>query len=372
MPLVTWAPLRRALAQLPAILILGLLSAAIVHQAIGIARAFSVGSDLTIPLLAAQRWTQGQPAYLASAFLNLPPKPLPFLYPPYLLPFLVPLLHVPRPVVLALWELVCLLAALATLHRFAIPRRWWPFAIAWTPLAEAIWNGNFHVLLLAAFACAFWQRPGAQAWAPKPRRIDAEPGSLRLGLLATAVGAVKVAQVHAWVLMARWNWRAAAAGAAVFALIVLATLPLTGLSIYVDWLHQLQRAANPAWRSIGWPLAEYLPEPVPLAITLASVPTVALLPKRDGAAWAGLLMIAASATILNYSWIFALPAMLRVRREVALLVALGWTTYQPGLSWAAFVLLASSLLASYRFSALSTQVSTGALTVPGPDRTAAA
>ena len=346
---VTRAGLGRALGRASQVVLLGVLLAAIVHQAAGIVAAFAVGTDLTIPLRAAERWASGQPAYLASDFLNLPPKPLPFLYPPYVLPFLVPLLQLPRPLVIGAWELLCIGAALVVLDRFAIPRRWWPLALAWTPLAEAIWNGNLHVILLAAFACAFWQRAGARPWTPQPRDLATRDHAARTGLLATAVGVVKVSQVQAWVLVARRNWRAAVLGAALLGAVVLATVPFTGLSIYVDWLHQVQRAANPAWHSIGWPLAEYLPEPLPLAITLASIPAVALLPRRDAAVWTGLLMIVASPTILNYSWIFALPAMLRVRRDVALVVAFGWTTYQPGLSWAAFALLAGTLLASYRF-----------------------
>ena len=346
---------------------MAILLAAVLHQAAGIVAAFSVGTDLTIPLRAAQRWVAGQPPYLASDFLNLPPKPLPFLYPPYVLPFLVPLLQLPRDVVIGTWELVCLGAAMVTLDRFAIPRRWWPLALAWTPLAEAIWNGNLHVILLAAFACAFWQRSGTRPWTPEPRDLEAQDHAGRTGVLAAAVGIVKVSQVQPWVLEARHNWRGAVLGAALFGGIALATLPCTGLSVYADWLHQLQRAANPAWRSIGWPLAEYLPEPLPLVITLGSIPVVALLPRRDAAVWTGLLMIAASATILNYSWIFAMPAMLRVRREVALVVAFGWTTYQPGVSWAAFALLALTLLASYRYPALGAVRATDVTRPVGPD-----
>ena len=357
--------LARALRALPMLLLFGVLLAAIVHQALGILAAFSIGSDLTIPLRAAERWASGQTPYVAAEFLNLPPKPLPFLYPPYVLPVLVPLLELPRALVLGAWELACLAGALVALDRFAIPRRWWPFALAWTPLAEVVWNGNLHVLLLAAFACAFWERP-VRPWQLRPRGEEPPAVGVRHGFLAAAIAAVKISQVQPWVLAARRNWRAAVAGGAVLGVLALLTVPLTGVAIYVDWLHQLQRAADPAWHSIGWPLAEYLPQPLPLAITLGSIPAVWLLRRRDAAVWTGLLVIVAAPTILNYSWIFAMPAMLRVRREIALLVALGWTTYAPGPSWAAFALLAATLLASYRVPWLAAPAS-GVPSGPRPD-----
>ena len=351
--------MRRVASLLPAFALLEVATVLSLYWLSFIVSRFPAGVDLDIPLRAAQRWIAGQPPYLAAASSAASGHDLPFLYPPYVLPIVAPLLALPRPVVLALWDMTCGLVALVALDRLAVPRRWWPAFLIWPPFTEPIWNGNIQVVLFAAYAIAFWRTRGPEDWRPLARSPDPTGLGARSGLMATFVGAVKASQVHAWLLCARWDRRGAAIGASTLLVIAALTLPLTGVGLYRDWLDQAARAANPAGDALGWPLVQYLPPPWPVAVIVGSLLAVLFLPKRDAAVWTGMLLVLGSPSVHEFSWLLCVPAMLRIRREAALLVALAWATYQPQIEWAAFAFLAGCLLASYRVPGLTAEPQLG-------------
>lgn len=158
---------------------------------------------------------------------------------------------------------------------------------------------------------------------------------------------------RAWLLVARRDVRGAAIGALVLAGVTLAWLPFTGIGLWVDWPRQAARASDPNWVSIGWPLSRYLPTWVALAVTAATLPASLLLPRRDAAAWVGLLIVIGAPSVHAYMWVFCLPAMLRIRREIALIAAIGFSVYRPDFGWASLALVATVLLASYQWPALA-------------------
>ena len=77
-------------------------------------------------------------------------------------------------------------------------------------------------------------------------RTPRNPAPL-VGGLATAVGAIKVSQPHAWLYVLRYRPRAAIGGALVAAALVAVTLALTGIGLWFDWVAQLRLAGDPTW-----------------------------------------------------------------------------------------------------------------------------
>lgn len=311
---------------------------------------FSV--DLEIPLRAAQRWQGGGQPYLASAFTSPPGPTQPFLYPPFSLPLFSALLAVPKSLLQAVWLAVCFGAAVAAIRRLAIPWLWVPFVLAWSPFAEPIIGGNVQVVLFLGFVVMFWRgtRPSAP-FAPVERDVtDPSTPAAGLGALAAAIGAFKASQVQPWLFLVHHRPAAAAIGAGIVAVIVAVTLPLTGLESWFEWLRQLGRATDPTWDLGGIALGRFTPAGVGLAVTVATSLAVLLLPNRPGAAaWIGLLSVWGTPSLHPFGLLFLVPAMLLIRRELALIAAtlIATTTYQG--SWAGIVLVSVALLAGLRY-----------------------
>ena len=303
--------------------------------------------DLEIPLRAAERWLAGGEPYLAESFVALPGATQPFLYPPYVLPALAPLTGLPRLPVQVVWVALCLLAALFCLRRLAIPMVAWPLALAWSPLLEGVFGGNVQVPAFACFVALFW-RPAArpEPFAPLERDIgDPVEREVRLGLLATVIGAVKVSQPHAWLYVLRRRPRAALAGAVIVGLVALATVPLTGTGLWFDWLAQLRRATDPAWELGGIAIARLLHPALGFAIAvIGAVVILVWAPRQHAGAWVGLIAVVAATSLHTFGMLFLVPAMLLIRREVALLAVMliATTTYQG--TWAAIALVTAAIL----------------------------
>ena len=124
--------------------------------------SFISGLDLEIPLRAATNWSTGAAVYPPSAMLVQHGPGLPYLYPPFLLPLLTPLAALPRDLVIDVWLVVCLVAAVWTCRRLGIPWPAVPFLLAWPPFGEGLIVGNVQILLFAAFVAVFYE-PGAGA-----------------------------------------------------------------------------------------------------------------------------------------------------------------------------------------------------------------
>ncbi len=307
--------------------------------------------DLDIPLRATSRWTSGGQPYLVSSFAEIEGSGLPFLYPPWLLPLLTPFAGLPRGVVEGAWLAAGLLVATWTCRRLSIPWLAVPLVLLWPPFAEGLVTGNVQLWQLAAFAALFYVPGGA--WRPAARtsggrvRDDATDG-----LLAAGVGALKYSQLLpvAWLL--RRRWRAAVASAAALVTVIVATLPFTGVAIYGDWLDQLGRAADPSWAPAGAPLAFIVGRPAALAATAAAVLGVFFVRGRDAGAWVGIALLVAAPSIHGYGMLFLLPALLTIRRDLAIALAVIVARYNPYGWWLSILVAALALAASNRFPAL--------------------
>jgi len=299
--------------------------------------------DIEIPLRAVERWLAGGPPYDPAAF-DRRGADLPFLYPPFTLPLLAPLTWLPR--VLVHWAsvLVCLGAGLVALRRLGLPRWTWLPALIWPPFFEAILGSNVQVILFALYCLVFWP--------PRRRADDSGRPAIVDGVLATAVGALKVSQFQPWLALLRHRPLAALVGAAVVLGVVVATLPLVGLGSWFEWLGQAGRAGDPTWLYVGEPVSVVFGRQVGLALTIATGVGALLLPWRWAGVGVGLLVLLGAPSLHIYGWLFILPALLVIRREIALLAAACIATYQYGLIWMAWTIVAATLVASIRLPGL--------------------
>ncbi|MGH2465051.1 MAG: hypothetical protein ACRDGI_06290, partial [Candidatus Limnocylindrales bacterium] len=168
-------------------------------------------------------------------------------------------------------------------------------------------------------------------------------GRLGDGLLATAVGALKASQVQPWVYLLRRSWRAAAIGAVAVVGLAVVTLPILGSQVWFDWLAQLGRANDPTWILAGAGIARSLPWWVGDLVVLVSIAAVFVVPNRHAGAWIGLLAVIGSPSLRVFGLLFALPAMLLIRREIALVAGLLIATYTFEGWWIAVGLVSGSL-----------------------------
>jgi hypothetical protein len=315
---------------------------------------FSV--DLEIPMRAAQRWIDGGQPYLASAFTAPPGATQPFLYPPFILPVAAVLLQVPKLALQLAWLALCLGSAVFAVRRLAFPLAWWPFVLAWSPFAEGIIGGNVQIPAFACFVALFWRRSGQpDHFRPIERNVaEVDESAVRLGLLSATIGALKVSQLQPWLFLARHRPAAAAVGAAAVIGIVALSLPLTGANLWLDWLAQLGRATDPAWELSGIALSRFTPPGVGLIVMLLATLAVVVIPNRTGvAAWIGLLSVWGAPSLHPFGLLFLIPAMLVIRRELALIAAMliATTTYEG--SWAGIVLITVAFVGAVRYRGLA-------------------
>jgi len=313
--------------------------------------------DLEIPLRAATRWLAGGQAYLPSAFNVTGGPDLPFLYPPPILPLVAPLTWLPRDPVLAVWVLVCAVAAIVALRRLGFGWVWVPIVMLWPPVTESIVGGNVQVLIFLAGVILVVQPPGRRA--PLEAQLPpAEDPALKRrpaivdGLLAAVPTALKVSQPHLWVYLLARRPRAAVLGLLAVGAIALLTLPLVGIGTWTDWLTAAGKSSDPNWIPIGYPLSRYVPQLVALAIAVATVAACLVVPPRLAAPWLGVLSVVGAPALHLFGLMALLPAMLVIRREVALVAAIFVSTGNGILIWTAVALVGCTLLASHRAASL--------------------
>ncbi len=343
-------------------------------------RVFPASVDLESALRAASQWAGGTPVYPPSAMQVLPGPDQPFLYPPYLLPPLVPIAAMPHDWVAAAWLTLNVCCAVWALRRLAVPWLAVPFFLGWLPFAEALIAGNVQILSFAAFVALLYARPDGvmrpRDLAPNGRGAGGRssggrspwlavgsaargPGWLRdtrNGVMACLVGAFKVAQALPVLFLARRRLRSAVIGVSIFGVIALATLPLTGISIWGDWIAQLQRASSPAWRPGGMVVGgrllgipDIIPEVLGVVLALA-------IRGRHAAAWLGIVMIVSTPSAHGYTFLFLIPALLTLRRDVAFPIAAAFLAVYRGYAWWLAVLFtAYFLVASTRWPWLLAQ-----------------
>lgn len=333
--------------------ILGAFAVAVfVKSAIPILTTFPVALDAVIPLNAAERWLEGGVIYVADGFADLGLLP-PFLYPPFVVPLLAPLTFLPEIVVRWAFVGVLFVLAVLTCRRLAIPWVLVPFVLLWTPMLGGIWAGNVAFAMFAAFVAAFWRTPARHALEPEPRDLDGrEPPDVRIGWLAASVAAVKLTQAQAWLAIARCSPRAALLGTVPWVLVVLVTLPLIGIPAYVAWLEQLARASDPTWEAMGPSLLQVIPSGVFAVLTIASLWAAFLVRGRDTGVWLGLLMLVVTPNMHVHSALFLMPALLRIRREFALLGAMLTATLTDVGFWLGIAIVVGVMLLGERWPVL--------------------
>jgi hypothetical protein len=308
-----------------------------------------VGLDLAIPLDATERWLAGGVVYDPASFTAESSTGLPFLYPPFVLPLLVPLTWLPRDPVVAAWIAGLILASGWSLRRLRVP--WWaiPVFLVWAPFLEGWLAGNVQILLFAVFA---WLFTRADAWAPAfsptlDDPVDTDRSGAMTGIAAASIAALKVAQLHAWLYVLRWRPAAAVQGAVVVGAIVLATVPLTGVELWADWVEQLRRAAAPGWPDGGFALGRFA-QPLGTIVVAVCLVLVLVIPRRDAGGTIGVLSVVGAASLRTYGILFMLPAMLLVRRELAI-VAFGLIgLYTVPTMWAGILVVAAAWALSWR------------------------
>jgi Glycosyltransferase family 87 len=354
-------PRRLLLASLVGILVI-LVAKALVGTVL-IAPRFGV--DVEIPLRAAERWIAGQPPYLASAFTSPPGATQPFLYPPYVLPIFALLTNVPRLVLDVMAFALMLVMAVLACRRLAIPWVWLPLALAWPPFAEPIFGGNVQVLLFAAFVFLFL-RPGSENWLSVNRDVaDPRKSSVLIGGLATVVGAIKVSQLQPWIYLLRRRPRAALGGALGIVVVAAASLIFTGIGPWFDWVAQLRLAADPTWDLGGFALPRFLPSGIGLLIAAACLVAVWFAPRRNAGAWVGLLSVVGSLSLHIFGLLFLVPAMLVIRREVALVAAICIATYSYQGAWAGIALVVVAFVYDIYLNRGSVRFATGTTELSG-------
>lgn len=299
--------------------------------------------DMEIPLRAAERWVAAEPPYLDSAFTSPPGATQPFLYPPYVLPFFALLAELPRALVGGVAVAIMLVAAIVACRRLGIPWIWLPLVLAWPPFAESIFGANIQTVLVAAFVFLFY-RAGSAPWKPRARDVaDPAESEVLVGGLATVVGAVKVSQAHAWLYVLRHRPRAAIGGALVAAVIVAATIPLTGIDLWFDWADQLRLATDTTWDLGGFALPRFLPPGLGYVVAAICLVAVWFAPRDRAGAWIGVLSVVGSLSLHIFGLLFLVPAMLAIRREAALVAAICIATYSYEGAWGGIVIVAVAL-----------------------------
>ena len=163
--------------------------------------------------------------------------------------------------------------------------------------------------------------------------------TFEVGALATVIGAIKVSQPHAWLFVAHYRWRAAAIGAVALGVLVLVTLPFTGIQLWFDWIAQLRRASDPNWEYAGLAMTRFVPPLVGVAVALACLVAVWFVPRRDGGPWVGLLSTVGAVSLHTFGLLFTIPAMLAIRLEIALIAACLVATYSDRGAWAGVILI---------------------------------
>jgi hypothetical protein len=156
------------------------------------------------------------------------------------------------------------------------------------------------------------------------------------------IGAFKASQFHPWLSELRHRPRAALLGAAIVLGCCFVTLPLVGVELWVAWLGQASRAGDPAWPYVGGPLSRMIGQPLGLAVTALTGVLAVLVPWRHAAVWVGILVVLGSPSLHMFGFLFLVPAMLTVRREVGLLTAALVATYSYPLVWLGIGLLVAA------------------------------
>jgi hypothetical protein len=254
--------------------------------------------DLLLYLHAGAQFLSGSPVY-TTVPIDRYPQPggyLPFLYAPPTLPIFGLLSVLPFWVVGPLWLAFSTCSILTALRLFGVPWRWAIVALLWPPIEQGLFVGNVVIPSLLLLAIA--PRAG---------------GLLGLGTLLKPQNGI------IWLWLARQGtWRTGAYSLAVLACAAIVTLPLTGLSLWGEWLkgllaYQQSQQLVPGLYGVGF--GRWLPLVVFAPLAFAVV-VAALIPRgREALARLGLASVMASPSLWSHGFVFAIPEFLRLRGQ---------------------------------------------------------
>jgi hypothetical protein len=273
--------------------------------------------DLELYIKAGDRWLSGAPVYLDVPLAVLPADPsnYPFLYPPVTLPLFGALALIPFPVAAALCLAVSVAALFAGLRWLGLSWRWSLVVLAWPPVAQGLFVGNVAIPLFALFAAAPW----------------------RAALLAIPPLFKPYSAIAGLWLLRREHWRSAILGGVVVVGACLATLPLVGPQLWIDWVgglqaYQVSQELLPN-SLYGYGLARYTPL-VSFLVIATAVTVLALRARgrREQLARLGVATVTGSPSLFAHGYLVALPAMLRLDTPWFWL-AFGLTSCAHGPAW---------------------------------------
>jgi hypothetical protein len=288
--------------------------------------------DLGIYLKAGGHFLDGSPVYMQTPLTVQPVDrtSYPFLYPPCTLPFFGALSLLPVALAQALWLGCSLGLGLLALRLIGLPRHWLVPALLWPPLFQGLWVGNVAVPALVLFSMGPW---------------------LGAGLVLGAVFKSYTGLAALWLVRER-RWAQIVAGVGALLLLAAATVPLTGLTLWTDWLSALQvyRTSQDSLPGLyGFGLPRYVPFAVYAA--LAVVATAAALRARgkESLARLGSASVVASPSLFGHGLLVAVPSMLSLRAPW-LWLAIGFLSTPDGLQWwlAVVVVVASWAMPAMR------------------------
>lgn len=255
--------------------------------------------DLHLYLGAGSSFMNHGQVYTTVAFHSYPEgglEYLPFLYAPPTLPIFGLLSLLPRFVADVLWVSFSVVAVVASLRAFGLSWRWSLLALLWTPIEQGLFTGNIVIPSLLVLGAA--TRSG---------------GALVLGPLLKPQNGI----VSLWLFRER-AWRRLGGGLLALALLVLATVPLTGIDLWRQWFAGLaayQESQQYLSGLYGVGLGRWLPMWAVLAIAAATLVGALWARGHEGLARLGLASVVASPSLWSHGFVFAIPAFLRLCAE---------------------------------------------------------
>jgi hypothetical protein len=144
-------------------------------------------------------------------------------------------------------------------------------------------------------------------------------GALVLGPLLKPQNGI----VSLWLIRER-AWRRLGEGLLALLVLMLATVPLTGINLWRDWLNGLtsyQESQQYLHGLYGVGLGRDLPMWAFLVVAAATLLAAMAARGREGLARLGLASVVASPSLWSHGFVFAIPSFLRLRAEWLWLVA---------------------------------------------------
>ncbi len=288
--------------------------------------------DLGIYLKAGEHFRAGSAVYMQTPLTVQPVDRTgyPFLYPPCALPFFGSLSLLPLELARGIWLSGSLGLGLLAMRVIGLPRRWLIPALIWPPLFQGLWVGNVAVPALALYALAPW---------------------FGAGLVLGAVFKPYTGLAALWLVLEH-RWAQIAVGVAGLLVLVAATVPLTGLTLWSDWLSSLgvyQTSQQSLPGLYGFGLPRFVPFAVYAAVAVAAVAIALRARGREALARLGAATVVASPSLFGHGLLAAVPSLLSLRSPWMWL-AIGFLSTPDGLQWwlAVVVIAASWALPSMR------------------------